>query len=95
MTDYSSRPGGVLFPNRDASGNKPSHSGNIVLSEDALRYAVAEVKAGRPAKLEIAAWTKQGRNGDFLSIGEPKQPRERPQQSEGQSSGGWNDRPKP
>ncbi len=60
---------GALFRNTRATNPKaPQHEGDVELDADLLRALVANAKAGKPIKLRLAGWVKEGRNGDFISL---------------------------
>lgn len=86
MSDYDSKPGGVLFTNnRKQQETHPDFTGNIRLSSEAMDSLIEQRNAGVecPA-LDLSAWKKQSTNGTFLSLS-AKKPYKR---QEGGRSGG-------
>lgn len=60
---------GALFTNNKKSENHPDFRGEITITNTLLREIVDEVKAGREAKLSIAAWEKVSKKGNtYLSL---------------------------
>lgn len=70
MPQYNNENSGVLFKNNRATSDKaPTHTGKIEIGKDLVKLLVDAIAAGEPAVLELAAWTKETRDGDkFLSL---------------------------
>lgn len=71
---------GALFKNTRATNPKaPQHEGDIEIDADLLRALVGNAKAGKPIKIRLAGWVKDGRNGEFISLKAsiPQEKRER------------------
>jgi hypothetical protein len=77
---------GVLWKSKYyiSGGNKPYMTGSLEIDEDVINYINSQYPG--PVKLELAAWTKTGKGGMFLSlkVQPPKDDRqqERPAQQE-------------
>jgi len=64
---------GVLFKNdKKLKTGHPDFTGNFILTKDLLKAWIEEIKKpDTPAeglKVQLAAWTKQGGRGSFLSV---------------------------
>jgi hypothetical protein len=80
MPDYKNT--GILFHNdRKKTDKYPDFSGECELDADVVRHLIANGKAGKPMKLRIAGWKKQGGKGPFISL-KLEPPREQQPQPE-------------
>lgn len=64
---------GILFKNdKKTKAGQPDFTGNFILTKDLLKAWIEEIKKpDTPAeglKVQLAAWTKQGGRGQFLSV---------------------------
>lgn len=83
--------GGAIFPNREkASQNHPDYTGDLELDMDTLRQLVADVNAGMPARLRLAGWLNDMKNGGkYLRIKAERSDR----QPAGGQQGGYGQQP--
>ena len=69
MAGYQDRSGGALFPERNRSNEKsPTSTGYIDLNAELVSQILAKARTGEPIKLRIAAWSREGNSGKFLSL---------------------------
>lgn len=71
MSDYGNfdKSTGTLNKNTKKTGKGPDYYGSIVVDEEAIRYLIAEVKAGnKMPKLRLSAWLQEGKFGKFISM---------------------------
>lgn len=62
-------PGGVLFTN-DKKGNEkaPAMTGKLEISQELLRALNDLAIRNQPIEMRLAAWSKEGAKGRFLSL---------------------------
>lgn len=60
---------GILFVNKAQNDKAPSFKGDIELSAEVVKFLVENLRAGKPAKLELAGWNKTSSKGtQFISL---------------------------
>lgn len=60
---------GILFLNKKQSDKAPDFKGEIEFSAEMVKGLVDKLKAGAPAKLELAGWNRTSQKGTtFVSI---------------------------
>ena len=58
---------GALFPNQYKKDKQPDMKGDITLERSLLKQLLSETDEDG-IKIKLSAWTRQGRNGEFLSL---------------------------
>jgi hypothetical protein len=58
---------GALFPNQYKKDKQPDMKGDITLERSLLKQLLSETDEDN-IKIKLSAWTRQGRNGEFLSL---------------------------
>lgn len=60
---------GILFANQKQSEKAPDFKGDIEFSAEVVKYLVDNLKAGKPAKLDLAGWHRKSAKGtQFISL---------------------------
>lgn len=69
---------GALFREEEKRSDKaPDWKGYVELDKDMLKVLIEFAKTGKPIKLELGGWIKEGRKGEFVSLKASK-PYEKP-----------------
>lgn len=61
---------GILFVNNKTQNDKsPTFRGDIELSAEVVKFLVENLRAGKPAKLDLAGWNRTSSKGtQFISL---------------------------
>lgn len=70
MADYKKENSGALFENtKRESQNHPNYRGDVTLSASVVNSLAEQVRAGKPAVLRLAGWSKRSEKaGWWLSL---------------------------
>lgn len=67
MTTYDDTNRGIMFVNgRKTKQGQPDWNGNVTLGPDVLEHLANQIKAGKPAVVELSGWNKKTRKGDDM-----------------------------